>query len=248
MNRLRMYFAGVLFSLVFSPILPAGELLPEIDALYAKGGLENLGKTVGLCADALKQNPESHEANWKCARSVRKYADMARKNEVEGWKTICKTNGKAAMAYAQKAIRIDPDKPDGYYYYGLGVGVYSDGVGILTAIKEGLKDKTSENLEKAYELDKLYDNGGATLALGRFWAVLPWPFTDKKKALKYYREYQQTEFFDHYPEGMYYLAELLEKLGGKKNKSEAKTVLERVIQLDDPYYKGLAETLLKEID
>jgi len=233
---------------MFSPCLNAGELLPEIDALYAKGGLENLEKTVGLCAEILKQQPDSHEANWKCARSVRKYADTARKNQIEGWKKICKENGKNAMTYAQKAIELDPEKPDGYYYYGLGVGVYSDGVGILTAIREGLKDKTSGNLEKAYELDKLYDNGGATLALGRFWAVLPWPLADKKKALKYYREYQETEFFGRYPEGMYYIAELLEKMGGKKNREEAKALAEKVVRSDDAYFKGLAEKLLKELD
>jgi hypothetical protein len=38
------------------------------------------------------------------------------------------------MKYAQKAGELDPAKPEGYYYYGLNVGIYSDGVSIFTAL------------------------------------------------------------------------------------------------------------------
>ena len=141
----------------------------------------------------------------------------------------------------------EPNKPEGFYYYGLSVGIYSDGVSILTALAEGLKNKTQNGFEKAYELDKMYDEAGPILALGRFWAVVPWPFKDKKKALKLYREYQGTQYFAGKGEGKVYLAELLLALGGKENKSEAKALLEKVAQSDETYFRDWANRLLREI-
>jgi hypothetical protein len=77
----------------------------------------------------------------------------------------------------------DPSRPGGYYYFCLNVGIYSDGVSKFIAIMEGLKNKTQLCFEKVYKLDKVYDNIGAILARGRYWALLPGPFKDEKKAL-----------------------------------------------------------------
>ena len=89
------------------------------------------------------------------------------------------------------------------------MGVYSDGVSILTALGEGLKDKTQNSFEKTYDIDKMYKEGGPMLSLGRFWAVLPWPMRDRKKSLKYYREYQETEWFATNTEAQLFLARIL---------------------------------------
>jgi hypothetical protein len=124
------------------------------------------------------------------------------------------------------------------------VGIYSDGVSILTALAEGLKNKTQNGFEKAYEMDKMYDEAGPILALGRFWAVVPWPFKNKKKALKFYREYQKTPYFAEKDEGKIYLAELLLDLRGKENKAEAKALLEEVAQSDEKYFRDWAKRLL----
>ena len=86
------------------------------------------------------------------------------------------------MGFAEKAITLAPDKVEGYYYYGLSVGIYSDGVSILTALSEGLKNKTQQSFETAYKIDKTYNRGGPMLSLGRFWTVLPWPMNDEDKA------------------------------------------------------------------
>ena len=165
----------------------------------------------------------------------------------EGFKEICAEYGKKGMETAQKAIDLQPGKPEGHYYYGLSVGVYSDGVSILTALKEGLKDKTQSSFEKVYEIDKNWNKAGAMIALGRFWMVLPWPMKDKKKSLKYLREYQQTEWFKDGPEGPMYLAELLIDMGGKKNKAEAKTLLEEV-QPDSKFFQEEKARLLKKVN
>ncbi|WP_319525293.1 hypothetical protein [uncultured Desulfosarcina sp.] len=219
----------------------------EADALHEQGGLDNFGKTIAIYEQLLEAAPGDFDLNWKCARAYREYGEMAKKQEIEGWKEICKEYGKKGMQYAAKAREINPDHPAGHYYYGLSVGIYSDGTGILTALKEGLKDKTQSSFEKAYELDKMYEDAGSILALGRFWAVLPWPLANKKKSLAYYREYQKTPYFQQRDEGKIYLAELLIDNGGKDNKAEAKQILEQAVQTDDAYFKAWAERLMTKV-
>jgi hypothetical protein len=147
------------------------------------------------------------------------------------------------MQYARKAVELKPQRPDGHYYYGLNVGIYSDGVSIFTALKEGLKNKTQQSFEKTYEINKMYKEGGPMLSLGRFWAVLPWPLRDRKKSLAYYREYQETQYFATNTEGQLFLAELLIQIGGNENEAEAGGYLEKGLKSDNPYFKDWAKQL-----
>lgn len=246
---MKWFSLGSLFSLlvfIFPLGLMAENYLYEADALYDQGGIENYKRSIDLYLKALEANPNDYEANWKCARAHMGYAEKARKEKAEGWKDICAKYGKEGMKYALKAIEQEPDKPDGHYYYGLNVGIYSDGVSILTALAEGLKGKTQSSLEKAYELDKMYNEAGPILSLGRFWAVVPWPYKDKKKALKFYREYQKTRYFNEKVEGKIYLAEVLLELKG--NKKEAKVLLKKASQSDEKYFIDWAERLLRKIE
>ena len=224
--------------------LSLASTIADADALYAQGGIDNYGKAIGIYETLLEGNAGDFALNWKCARACREYGETAKKEKVEGWKKICKEYGKKGMEYAGKAREINPDHPAGHYYYGLSVGIYSDGTGILTALKEGLKDKTQSSFEKAYELDKMYEDAGSILALGRFWAVLPWPMKSNKKSLAYYREYQTTPFFQQRDEGKIYLSELLIAKGGKANKAEARQILEQAVKTDDAYFREWAERLL----
>jgi hypothetical protein len=93
----------------------------------------------------------------------------------------------------------------------------------------------------------MYEDAGSILALGRFWAVLPWPMASKKKSLAYYREYQQTPYFQQRDEGKVYLAELLISMGGKDNKAEAVKILEQSVKTDDTYFKAWAQRLMEKV-
>ena len=175
-----------LFLVILFPFsLLAADYVAEADKLFDQGGLDNYKRAIEIYKKALTENPNSYEANWKSARAHREYGETAKTEKMEGWKDICAEYGKAGMNYAQKATELESEKPDGYYYYGLNVGVYSDGVSIFKALSEGLKDKTQGAFEKTYALDRMYNQGGPMIALGRFWQVLPWPMRDRKKALKY---------------------------------------------------------------
>ena len=252
MRRLRMKKTtlgclGLLLVIIFPFSLLAADYVAEADSAYARGGLDGYKQAIELYEKALTENPNSYEANWKCARAYREYGDEAKSQKVEGWKDICAKYGKSGMQYAQKAIEMDPSKPDGHYYYGLNVGIYADGVSVFTALAEGLKDKTQTSFEKTYEINKMYKDAGPMLSLGRFWAVLPWPMRDRKKSLQYYREYQTTEYFADNLEAHFYVGEVLYEIGGDENKAEAKGLLEKATQSDDPFFRDKAKELLTKI-
>jgi tetratricopeptide (TPR) repeat protein len=238
-----------LFMLILFPFgLLAADYVAEADKLFEQGGLANFKQAIVLYQKAISENPGSYEAHWKCARAYRKYGDAAKSQKVDGWKDICAQYGKKGMQYAKKASELDPTKPDGYYYFGLNVGIYSESVSVFTALSEGLKDKTQISFEKTYEIDKMYKKAGSMLALGRFWAVLPWPMRDRDKSLRYYREYQATEYFSDNLEAHVYLGELLIQMGGDKNETEAKGYLEKATQSDDLYFRDKAMELLAKLN
>ncbi|MCF8111331.1 MAG: hypothetical protein K9J85_07550 [Desulfobacteraceae bacterium] len=228
----------------------AEKLKRDADALFEEGELEDLEEMIGIYEELLKDYPDNFESNWKFARGCRFYADLAKRLKVSGWEDICAEYGKKGMKHAKKAIELKPERPEGYYYYGLCAGSYSDGVGLFTALREGLKNKTKENLEKAYEIDKTFADAGPMIALGRFWQVVPWPYTDKEKALEFYREYQRTEFFEK-PDSVnarVWMAEILINKGGSQAEAEAGKILKKAIELtDDPYWEKEAEKLLEEL-
>jgi len=246
MKKLLLCCLLVGWAFIVPQALWAETALEKADALYDQGGLENIKKSIDLYLAAVEKNPGDYETNWKCARAHRDYGNQAKRKKIAGWQEICAEYGKKGMAYAKKAIDISPDKPDAHYYYGISVGIYSDGVSILTALREGLKDKTQSSFEKAYQLDRMYNEAGPILSLGRFWAVLPWPLKDKKDSLKYYREYQQTSYFADSDEAHIYIAELLLDIGGRDNEAEAKKLLEKAAGAEDPYFSDWAKRLLKE--
>ena len=247
MKRYIWGIATATIILVFPFWVAAADDLAEADKIFDQGGVENYKKSIDLYVKAVEQQPDDYEAAWKCARAYREYADKAKKKGVEGWKEICAQYGKAGMQYAQKAIELKPERPDGHYYYGLNVGIYSDGVSIFTALKEGLKDKTQQSFEKTYEINKMYKDGGPMLSLGRFWAVLPWPLRDRKKSLAYYREYQETKYFATNTEAQLFLAELLIQIGGDENETEAKGYVENGLKSNDPYFVDWAKGMQSKL-
>jgi hypothetical protein len=246
----RVFFivALLLFTSTSPLEIQAQDYASEGDLLHSQGGLHNYKKAVELYHKALQSSKADYSLYWKFARLCHDYGEEAEDRKIQGWKKICIEYGRLGMEYAQKAIDLDGRRPEGYYYYGLNIGVYAEGAGALAALKEGLKKKTRYCFEKAYEIDKMYDKGGPILALARFWAVLPWPFKDKTKALKYYREYEQTPYFQEKSDAQVYFAELLLSFGGKENREEARKFLKMAAKSRNREFSLRADKLLREIE
>ena len=242
MKKYFLFFLVCTLFAVFSFISLANDTIAQADALYNKGDMDSILESIPLYIMAVEANPDSYEANWKCARAHREYADHALEGEYEGWIDICKEYGKKGMEYGEKAIELEPEKIEGHYYFGLSAGTYSDGVSIIKALKEGLKGSTQDAFYEAYDIDKMYDIGGPMLAIGRFWHKLPFPLRNKKRAEKYYKE--RYEYFPDDPEGLVYYAELLID---RKKKKEAKPLLEKAIMGDEPFYSKLAKEMLEDL-
>jgi len=237
---------------LFWPSVEAGaaNMPDKAESLYSQGiqhhRLAPLKQALQLFEAAANQHPQSYEANWKAARSCRTYAEYAKRQAVDGWKDICAKYGRKGMGYAHKAFELEPDAVEGHFFYGLCVGVYSDGVSIFTALKEGLKDKTRNHLEAAYRLDKTYRDGTPALALGRFWEVLPWlAGRDTDKALDYYREAETIMPTDSRfrPQLQVYLGGLLLDQG--TGEARARQMLQQAAASDDPYFSQRARKLLQ---
>ena len=231
----------ILFT-VFSMGVFASDILEQADALYNKGDMDSMLESIPLYIQAVEADPDSYEANWKCARAHREYADHALEGELEGWKDLCKEYGKIGMEYAEKAKELEPGEVEGHYYYGLSAGTYSDGVSIIKALKEGLKGKTEDAFYEAYDINKMYDIGGPMLAIGRFWHQLPFPLRKKKRAEEFFEEHHK--YFPDDPEALVYYAELLID---RKKKDEAKPLLEKAIAGDEPYFSKLAKEMLEDL-
>jgi tetratricopeptide (TPR) repeat protein len=159
-------------------------------ATLAAESLPELKNAADAAVRAAAAAPNDYAANWKAVQACRKYGDYLVVNEVTGWKDLARATAKDGMKYGEIAQKLNPSGIEGWYWYGLCVGTYSDCVSILTALAEGLKGKTQTGFENAYKFNKMYDNGGPILALGRFWQVLPGiAGQDRKKAEQLFNEY-----------------------------------------------------------
>ena len=242
MKKIFLYVFVCMFLFSFHFVSMAEDPLVEGDALFEKGDIASILESIPLYIEAVEINPDSYEANWKCARAHREYANLNLEQELEGWKDICKEYGKDGMGYGEKAKELEPDKIEGHYYYGLCVASYSDGVSILKALKEGLKGSTQDAFYTAYEIDKMFEDGGPMLCIARFWHQLPFPLRNKSRAQKYFEEHH--EYFPDDPQGLVYFAELLID---RRKKDEARPLLEKAIAGDEPYYSRWAERLLEDL-
>lgn len=90
--------------------------------------------------------------------------------------------GKACWDTAEKAVAVAPNDVRAQYWATVGIGLYSEGVGILTALSEGLEGKFLARGEAAMRLDPTYLLGSPQMLLGRFYFKLPWPKRDLEKS------------------------------------------------------------------
>lgn len=226
----------------------AAEAAARIDELYTRRDEpEVLKQADAVIAEALKEFPEDYGLLWRASRQKYWLADDE-PNEMKK-----RQLGKAGWDLGDRAVKANPKGAEGHYFAAIGLGAYSEAVGILKALTSGLESKYNERLDAATALDDTLERGGPHLAKGRYWHQLPWPKRDLGKAKDEF-----NKAIAKFPENLrsyVYLAETLLKDGDAK---QAKVVIDKALQgsvdYDPPdgrraqkWAKPLAKTIEEEL-
>ena len=115
--------------------------------------------------------------------------------------------------YARGALALDPNRPEGHYWYGLFLLKKAQQKGGITAysiVKQGIAE-----LEKVRSALPTYDHAGASRVLGLMYLTAPGytPFGNVKKAVE--MESEATRLAPDYLLNRLYLANALNKQGDK---------------------------------
>ena len=148
----------------------AGEVSAQLDALYSqrhdKEKLKQLEKAV---EDALSAHPEDFGVLWRASRFYYWQCDGQTSPAQK------KALGQKSTDLGQKALAKNPERIEGHYFAAIGIGCYSQAIGVVTALRQGVEGKFNKWLDKAISLDAGYDNAGPLIAKGRYHFELPWP-------------------------------------------------------------------------
>lgn len=196
------------------------EVLAKLDALHAKRAEPAAAKELEAeLKKALTAAPEDYELVWRQARLLQWQADGATSEKLK------KVLGRQTWDVAEKAVKLSPARVEGHYYAATGIGAYSQAVGVMKALGEGLEGKFNERIDAAIKIDSSYGFGAPLLVKGRYYYELPWPKRDLSKSADYYQK-----VIEKHPEMLrayYFLAETLLKDDKAK---KARDAIEKVKQ------------------
>jgi hypothetical protein len=150
------------------------------DELWAKRETADAQNELARMAKSeLARDPDSFDGNWRRAALLVWQADGAADGS-----ELKAALGKLAWEAGDKAVAAKPGDVRGHYYAGTGIGLYSEGVGILTALSQGLEGKFRDRIQTALKIDKDFLDGGPQVVWGRYFFKLPWPKRDVGQSIR----------------------------------------------------------------
>ena len=156
------------------------DLMKQGDAAHRKRYSEKVAwEAIYFYKEVLKIDANSFEANWKLARSFYSLSDTIASNKRK------KELGAEGLKHGEAAAKLQPGRIEGWFYGVICLGEYSMGIGLFTALKQGIEGKFKGMLDKAMAINPNFDLAGPPRAYGRFFHKLPWPKRDYKKAEQY---------------------------------------------------------------
>lgn len=208
-----------------APAPDASGFVTKLDELWkTRDSADSTRDNDAVIRDALKAFPSDYELLWRAARIRWWVADGLTDEKLK------KQTAKEGWNYAKRAVEAKAQGAEGKYYTALNIGAYSQAVGILKALSEGLEGQFVENLDFAIKNNEPFDRYGGHTAKGRYHWELPWPKRDlgKSKAELQKSIDKQPEHLRNY----YYLADTLLKDGDAKG---AKVEIDKVLNGSDAY-------------
>lgn len=163
----------------------------DLDALLAKADAawavrDEPGKVDELAAsldDAARHAPNSYAVLWRQARHLGWLAEEPKLADAEKSRI-----GKRAWELGDKASALEPTRVEGFFYAMSGVGNYSLGIGVLSALAKGIEGKFKERLSRAEAIEPGFEGGAIQMSWGRLYYELPWPKHDAKLSEKFLRD------------------------------------------------------------
>jgi len=187
--------------------------LEALDAAFARRGqpaeVQALDRSL---TEALKAEPRDFELLWRASRLKQWIADGATDERLK------KQAGKEAWELGDRARALNPARVEGHLYAAIGLGAYSQAVGVVKALRQGLEREFLSRLDAATRANADYLRGNPVLVRGRYHYELPWPKRDLDKSAAAFRQVLKK-----HPEDLrawLYLAETLLK-DGKEEEARA---------------------------
>jgi len=195
------------------------EVIAEAERLFEnRRDLSNLREAVKLLGKARRENQRSYEVEWKFARA--NYF-LGRHSEDEKESTKALEDGKKA---AKIAAAMEPDRPDGHFWFGANLGEQSNrnplAIGIVSV------GEIQEAMNKVIAIDPGYQNASAYGALGKIELATRLMGGDLAKAVEYLEK--AVELDKNNGDVRLYLAEAF--LAQNKD-AEARKHLEYVVKI-----------------
>lgn len=206
------------------------ELIAQADELYL--GMRDMAtaeKARDLYMKARDIAENKYEPFWKLSRIFYYIGDNVDSNKD---KKIVFSQG---IYYAERAVELEPEKPDGHYWLGVNYGVYGEARGVLKSLF--LVDDIKREMNKVIELDRSYEEGGPDRVLGRMYFKLP-GFAGGSKDKSAEHLLKSLEYGPNDPLTRYYLADTYL---AQKEVDKARTELEFILnmQADDRWVTGV---------
>ena len=128
----------------------------------------------------------------------------------------------SGVQWGQKALQLQPERVEGYYWYAVNLGAYGSTKGMMSAL--GSATQGRDALLKAASLDASYHWGGPYRILGRYYQQAPsvLSFGDKEVAEEYFKK--AISLAPSFRLNTFYLASLKQETGDKEG---AKILLEK---------------------
>jgi tetratricopeptide (TPR) repeat protein len=222
---------------------PAQTQPADPDALYAhRDDMASARRAEAIWAERLKANLNDFESAWKLAR-----ARYWIGGHVAG--TDRRATYEAGIDAARTASRLQPARPEGYFWLAANMGALAESFGLGQGIK--YRGDIKDALLMVLKIDPAFQEGSADRALGRWYFRVPGLFGgSKKKSEEHLRRsltYNPNSTASHF-----FLAETLFDAG---RRDDARAELQRVIDApidpdwapEDREFKDKAQKMLASL-
>ncbi|MBN1272476.1 MAG: hypothetical protein JXB26_09410 [Candidatus Aminicenantes bacterium] len=165
-TRISLAVCFFLFLAVFVHSQQPEGLITQGDEIFnSMGDMEAAKQALTKYEEAEKLLENKYDALWRISR-VMYYIGYFTEKKKEKKKIF-----QDAVLYANKAVILEPEKPDGHYWQGVNNGKYGETRGVFKSLSLVKPIKAAMN--KVIELDRNYEEGGADRVLGRVYYKLP---------------------------------------------------------------------------